>query len=255
VANHTSGSVVSLPILPDGTLGPVAGQVKFTGDPGPHRTDQTGAKPHQVVFSPAGDYFLVPDKGLDTIFTCTLDTETGRLELAGRLRLREFSGPRHLVFHPHHALAYAINELNSTVTVIDCSSPENLRPIQYVPTVEDSDTRDSRAAEVVISADGRFLYASNRSGAGDKTPGGPGNDTIAVYAVKEDGALSPAAWTTSGGIRPRFITLSGDGKALYAANEKSGTIEAIDIDAYSGLPRAGRQVAQTGSPVCIVFAP
>ncbi|MBT2532383.1 lactonase family protein [Arthrobacter sp. ISL-48] len=254
-ANHTSGSVVSLPILPDGTLGPVTGRLKFTGDPGPHRTDQTGAKPHQVVFSPAGDYFLVPDKGLDTIFTGTLDTETGGLELTGSLRLREFSGPRHLVFHPHHALAYAINELNSTVTVLDCSSPENLRAVQYLPTVEDSDIRDSRAAEVVISADGRFLYAGNRSGAGDKTAGGPGDDTIAVYGVKEDGRLSPASWTPSGGIRPRFITLSGDGTTLYAANEKSNSIDAIEIDMDSGLPRSGRRVVQTGSPVCIVFAP
>ncbi|MEO5321071.1 lactonase family protein [Arthrobacter sp. CC3] len=254
VVNHTSGSVVSLPILPDGTLGPVAGQLKLAGDPGPHRTDQTGAKPHQVVFSPVGDYFLVPDKGLDTIFTCALDAETGRLELAGRLRLREFSGPRHVVFHPHHPVAYAINELDSTVIVLDCSSPESLRPLQYLPTIEVSDTRDSRAAEVVISADGRFLYASNRSGAGDKTPGGPGSDTIAVYAVKADGTLSPAAWTPSGGIRPRFITLSGDGTTLYAANEKSNSIDAIEIDVDSGLPLSGRRVVQTGSPVCIVFA-
>lgn len=253
VANHTGGSVVSLPILSDGSLGPVAGQLKFTGTPGPHRTDQNGSKPHQVVFSPAGDYFLVPDKGLDTVFTCRLNPQTGGIEFTGSIHLRELSGPRHGIFHPHLARAYVINELNSTITVLDCGSPGNLGAVQILPTTEDMDTRDSRAAGVALSADGKFLYASNRSGAGDKTPGGPGEDTIAVYPVKDDGTLSPAAWIKTGGIRPRFITLSLNGETLYAANEKSGTIQAFDLDSKSGLSGPGRQVAATGSPVCIVF--
>jgi 6-phosphogluconolactonase (cycloisomerase 2 family) len=160
------------------------------------------------MFSPAGDYFLVPDKGLDTIFTCRLDPETGRLRLAGTTRLREFSGPRHVVFHPRQPLAYSINELNSTLTVLDCAPESSLRPVQILSTVEDADVRDTRAAELAISGDGRFLHASNRSGAGDKTPGGPGDDTIGVYAVKNDGTLSPAAWTSSGGIRPASSRLA-----------------------------------------------
>ncbi|MBT2565133.1 lactonase family protein [Arthrobacter sp. ISL-85] len=253
VANHTSGSVVSLPILSDGSLGPVTGQLKFTGIPGPHRTDQNGSKPHQVFFSPAGDYFLVPDKGLDTVFTCRLNPETGGIDPAGSIHLREFSGPRHGIFHPHLATAYVVNELNSTITVLDCGNPENLLAIQILPTTEDTDTRDSRAAAAALSSDGRFLYASNRSGAGDKTLGGPGEDTIAVYAVKGDGTLSPTAWIKTGGIRPRFITLSPDGETLYAANEKSGTIQAFDLDAQAGTSGPGRQVTEKSSPVCIVF--
>lgn len=253
VANHTSGSVVSLPILSDGSLGSVAGQLKFTGTPGPHRTDQNGSKPHQVVFSPAGDYFFVPDKGLDTVFTCRLNPETGGIEFAGSIRVREFSGPRHGIFHPHLAKAYVINELSSTITVLDRGSPETLRSMQILPTIEDTDTRDSRAAGVALSSDGQFLYASNRSGAGDKTAGGPGEDTIAIYKVKDDGTLSPATWIKTGGIRPRFITLSPDGKTLYAANEKSGTIQAFDLDPQAGASGPGRQVAETSSPVCIVF--
>ncbi|MFC7850723.1 lactonase family protein [Arthrobacter sp. NPDC057388] len=256
VANHTSGSVVSLPVLPDGSLGPVAGQLQFTGTPGPHRADQTGSKPHQVMFSPAGDYFLVPDKGLDTLFTGRLSPATGDLELTGTTRLREFSGPRHVVFHPHRPVVYSINELNSTVTVLDCSTPEpGLRPVQILSTVEPTDTRDSRAAELAISTDGRFLYASNRSGAGDGTPGGPGDDTIAAYAINDDGTLAPVSWASSGGIRPRFISLSRDGKTLYAANEKTGTIQELRIDASDGTLRQGAKAAQAASPVCIIFGP
>lgn len=254
VANHTSGSVVTLPVLPDGSLGPVAAQLKFTGIPGPHRTDQQGSKPHQVVFSPTGDYFAVPDKGLDTIFTCRLSA-AGHLKLAGTTRLREFSGPRHVVFHPSKPTVYSINELNSTVTVLDCSNPDQgLQPLQILPTVEATDTRDTRAAELAISADGRFLYASNRSGAGDKTPGGPGDDTIAAYAVAEDGTLTSVGWVSSGGIRPRFIALAEDDNTLYAANEKTGSIQRLPISRSNGRLLEGVQVAQTASPVCIILA-
>lgn len=255
VANHTSGSVVSLPIRADGSLGPVTGQLTLTGTPGPHRTDQAGSKPHQVMFSPAGDYFLVPDKGLDTIFTVRLSPDTGQLALIASTRLREFSGPRHVVFHSTKPVVYSINELNSTITVLDCSTPDQeLRPLQILPTANDTDTRETRAAELAISIDGRFLYASNRSGAGDKTPGGPGDDTIATYAVTEEGTLAPIGWTSSGGIRPRFITRSVDGKTLYAANEKTGSIFELLVNASTGALAEGIQVAETPSPVCIVFA-
>lgn len=255
IANHASGSVVSLPILPDGTLGPVAGKLDFTGTPGPHRTDQTGSKPHHVMFSPAGDYFLVPDKGLDTIFTCRLSPDTGQLELIETTRLREFSGPRHVLFHPAKPVVYSINELSSTVTVLAFDDlTKELRPLQILPTTDTVDTRDTRAAELAIPASGRVLYASNRSGAGDKTAGGPGDDTIATYAVNMDGTLSPRPWTSSGGIRPRFITLSPDERVLYAANEKTGTICRLSTDPVTGALLPGEQVAEVASPVCIVFA-
>lgn len=255
VANHTSGSVVSLPILSDGSLGPVVGKLDFTGTPGPHRTDQAGSKPHHVMFSPAGDYFLVPDKGLDTVFTGRLAPDTGELQLIAETRLREFSGPRHVLFHPVKPVVYSINELSSTVTVLDSSDPgTEMRPLQILPTMEPTDVRDTRAAELAVSPDGRFLYASNRSGAGDKTPGGPGEDSIAIYAVQDNGTLSPLTWVSSGGIRPRFIGLDPDGGSLYAANEKSGTIQKLKTDAESGLLGEGLTVAKTASPVCIVFA-
>jgi 6-phosphogluconolactonase len=255
IANHTSGSVVSLPVLPDGSLGPAAGKLNLTGTPGPHRTDQAGSKPHQVVFSPDGEYFVIPDKGLDTIFTGRLSPDSGELVVTGTSRLREFSGPRHVIFHPRKPILYSINELSSTVTVLDCSAPDRLIPIQVLPTTQDTDTRDTRAAELAISNDGRFLYASNRSGAGDKTPGGPDNDTIAAYAVDPDGTLSPVSWTSSSGIRPRFITLGADGDALYAANEKSGTVCELAISAADGALNSGVEVAQVKSPVCIIFTP
>jgi 6-phosphogluconolactonase (cycloisomerase 2 family) len=252
-ANHTSGSVAAFPIEADGSLGILCGKVQFTGEPGPHRSDQKGSKPHQVAFAPEGDVFLVPDKGLDTVFTCALDPRSGQLDILAATRLREGSGPRHVAFHPGLPVLYSVNELDNTVSVLRrrAASPE-LLPLQVVPTMPDRDVRDSRAAEMAVSPDGRTLYASNRSGAGDRTPGGPGEDTIAVYRMGDDGLLTLLQHASSGGIRPRFITLGPDDEARYVATERTGSIAAL-ARSPEGALGAPRRIAQVGSPVCIVF--
>lgn len=253
VANHTSGTVVSIALDADGHPGAVAGTMAFDGEPGPHRSDQPGSKPHQVVPAEAGPLY-VPDKGLDTVFVCRLEPETGRLDQVAQVHLREGSGPRHLVLHPRRPFAYVLGELDSTVTVLDLSQVPDRAPeaVQVHTTLPVDDVRDSRGGEILISPDGSTLYASNRSGAGDKTPGGPGNDTIAVYRVRDDGGLHALGHVSSHGIRPRFMTLDPGGSHLFVANEKSGTIWRFDLDSEE-LPVRPRQVAQVASPVHIRF--
>ncbi|MFJ2158045.1 lactonase family protein [Streptomyces sp. NPDC087856] len=257
VANHSSGSVATLPLLADGRLGPVAHLLSLPGSPGPHRTEQTGCKPHHVPFSPDGRFVVVPDKGLDRIFTLTLDGASGALAFGTRPweATREMTGPRHIAFHPILPYAYTIDELRSTVTTYGWDTRSgDLASRQIQSSTAPSMTGDSRGGEIAVSPDGRFVYASNRSGAGDGTPGGPDPDTIGVFKVSaRDGTLTPVEWTSSEGLRPRFFCLSPDGRRLYAANERSHTIVGFHIDRASGrLARAG-EVARTGSPVCVLL--
>ena len=79
VANYGSGSVVVLPVRPDGSLGGRTDLVALTGDPGPHRTEQSAPHPHHCPFDPSGRFVVVPDKGLDRLFVFTLDTARGVL--------------------------------------------------------------------------------------------------------------------------------------------------------------------------------
>lgn len=65
VANYATGSLVSLPINPDGSLAPIVDQAQLPGKTGPHRAQQGSSHPHQVMFDPAQKFLLVPDKGLD----------------------------------------------------------------------------------------------------------------------------------------------------------------------------------------------
>ncbi|EKX63642.1 lactonase family protein [Streptomyces ipomoeae] len=257
LANHSTGTVATLPLLDDGRLGPVADLLSLPGEPGPHRVDQTGAKPHHVPFSPDGRFVVVADKGLDRIFTLTLDAGSGKLGFGATpsVATREAAGPRHIAFHPRLPYAYTIDELRSTVTAYHWDARQGeLTALQILSSTEPTMTGDSRGAEIAVSPDGRFVYASNRSGAGDSAPGGPEPDTIGVFRVSpKDGTLRPVGWTSTQGIRPRFFCLSPDGRKLYAANERSHTVVMYDVDAVSGRLTPTGGVVRTGSPVCVLF--
>jgi 6-phosphogluconolactonase (cycloisomerase 2 family) len=149
---------------------------------------------------------------------------------------------------------YSIDELFSTVTVFDWDSDAGeLTRRQILPSTAPDDVDDTRGAEIVVHPGGRFVYASNRRGAGDHTPGGPGSDTIAIYRVDPaSGYLTHAGWQPTGGIRPRHFTL--DGPRLYVAHERSHTIDTHLIDPETGAFTPTGDVVATGSPVCVVFA-
>ncbi|WP_237183326.1 lactonase family protein [Roseomonas gilardii] len=247
IANHITSTLAVLPIDPEeGTIGPVRDLVTLTGKIGPHRVEQPFAKPHQVEFDCQGRFIIVPDKGLDRVFTCRLDADAGKLVASeqGSVPARETSGPRHVVLHPRAGFAYVVNELDSTVTAYHYDSESGaLDPVQVVSSLPDTFTGNSRAAEIAISANGHFVYASNR-----------GSETIAAFAVDEGtGRLTPVQWAPSGGRTPRFFALSPDDRFLFVANEDDDTIQRFRVDAITGQLTADGLAARTGSPVCIVF--
>ena len=118
-----------------------------------------------------------------------------------------------------------------------------LEPKQILTTLPATFTGENRAAGIGITPTGRFLYASNR-----------GQNQIAIFAIDQaTGLLTPAGWESTQGKMPRFFTLDPSGKFLYAANEATDTIVGFRVDETSGKLTPIGTVAQTGSPVCIVF--
>ncbi|RSM68241.1 6-phosphogluconolactonase [Actinoplanes sp. ATCC 53533] len=253
------GSVTTLPITATGALGQTTSALELPGSPGPHKTQQLGPNPHHVVFDPSGHWLLIPDRGLDRIFTAKLDPGSGALALhdPGWTPTRELEGPRHLAFHPERPFAYVVNELRSTVTTYrwDRAAGE-LQALEVLPCNPPSATGDSRGAEIVVAPSGQYIYVSNRSGAGDSTPGGPGPDTIGVFRIdSRSGTLTPVRWVPTEGIRPRFIGLNATKQRLFAANEVTDTIAGFSLHDRGGRLEPHGVVAHTGSPVCIVFQP
>ncbi|GAA2797310.1 lactonase family protein [Kribbella solani] len=236
-ANYTSGSVAVHPINADGSLGERAALVQREGT-GPNQDRQSGPHAHQVTFDQAGVYVFDVDLGTDTVYSSTL-TADGQLTEVDRLHIHPGAGPRHLVFHPMAIAAYVINELDSTLTV--CSYLDGkLQIVQTVSTRPADSPGENYPAELLISADGRFLYGSNR-----------GDDTIAVFQVAPNGLSVELVQTiSSGGRWPRHLALSLEEPTLYAANEQSDQIAVFSID--DGRLTAQDNTVSWPKPVCIL---
>lgn len=248
VANHITSSLAVLPLGEDGALGKLSDLVPLSGNLGPHRVEQPFPKPHQVLFDRSGRFIAVPDKGLDQTFVFRLDTASGKLVAIAEATAsaQENAGPRHIAFHPSSVFAYVINELNSTVTACRFDAESGmLTPFQVLPSLPDTCVRNSRASEIDITQDGRFVFASNR-----------GFDSVTVYAVEPDsGRLRFVACQPVEGKTPRFIAVGPRGETLFVANEDSDEILDFAIETESGKLELRGTAAKTGSPVCIVFKP
>ena len=247
LANYATGTVAVLPRMADGSLGAVQQLEHLPGDPGPNKVDQTFSHPHEVAYDRAHRYLIVPDKGLDRIFSFRFDPALGRLIPADPafVQVRPGAGPRHVVFHPTAPFAFVAHELDASVGAYRYDASRGaLTAVQVIPSVPADFTGANTAAEIAIMPSGEFVFVSNR-----------GHDSIGAFKVDAStGRLTPAGWTGSEGKGPRFVALDPTGGTLYAANENSDTIVPFRVDGETGrLSRSG-DVIQTGSPVCIVFS-
>jgi 6-phosphogluconolactonase len=244
VSNHLTGAVAVMAVNQDGSIGKLTQLEALPGEPGPHRKEQPFSKPHFNPFDPSGRFVLVPDKGLDRIFVFRF--EHGALAPASKpwVDTREGAGPRHVVFNPLRPFAYCVNELDSTVTAYRFERETgSLEPLQILSTLPETFTGNSRPAEIEVSRDGRFVYASNR-----------GFDSIAVFAVDAaSGLLSFLGAQSTHGRTPRFFALAPSGQHLYALNEDSDTIVRFAVDGATGSLTATGAPVHCGSPVCMVF--
>ncbi len=242
VANYGTGSVAVLPVRDDGALGDFTQLLDLPGPLGPHRTEQTVAHPHHVVFDPSGRFVIIPDKGLDKVFV--LRFAEGTLALHSEAVMRPGAGPRHMVFHPSLPFAFVLNELDSTLAACRWDATSGtLTPLHLASTLPPDFFGASTAAAIVITPDGKHIFASNR-----------GQDGVAQFAFDaEQARLETIGWTASEGRDPRFMALDPSGARLYVANEQGDTILAFDLDPASGRPVGRGVVLASASPCTIAF--
>jgi len=245
VANYSGGSVAVLPLRGDGSLGDATDVVQHRGS-SVHGVRQAGPHAHYVTFGPDGRHVFVCDLGLDRVMIYRFQPERGVLEphAPPSVHARPGAGPRQLALHPNAAFAYAINELDSTITAYHYD-PESgiLREMQTLSTLPHGFTGQSTAAEIQISPTGQHLYASNR-----------GHDSIAIFAIdRAEGTLTGTGHESTRGRTPRSFALDGTGEWLLAANQDSDTLAVFRVHRLSGrLAPAGEPVA-CPTPVCVKF--
>lgn len=243
VTNYGTDSIAVFPVQQDGTLGPYPTLTAVKGTLGPHRTEQKNVRPHHDVLDPQGRFFYLPTKGADSIIAYRIDASRCLAVRASEVAARPGAGPRHIDFHPRRALAYVINELDSTVTAYRQNrATGTLTPLQVVRSTPPDFTGYSTGAEIWVDRAGRNVYVSNR-----------GHDSIGVFGIDPgSGWLSPRQWVPTKGSVPRFFCFDPDQRFLYIANQGGHTIIGYSVRSDGKLSPTRIRVA-VPSPACIVF--
>jgi 6-phosphogluconolactonase len=248
VANYTSGNIVVFPILADGRLGEHTALVQDAGTPGPNKERQEGPHAHWIETTPDNRFVLSVDLGIDEILIYKFDASHGTLS-PGKpafVKLPGGTGPRHLAISPNKKFAYAVDELNSTVTAFSFDPRNaNLTPLQTISTIPKDTAGRNDTAEITVHPSGKFLYASNR-----------GHDTIALFRIERaTGKLTAAGEFPIDGREPRDFTIDPSGNFLLSADQLSDKIVVFRINQATGELTATGQSAPVPSPVDIAFVP
>jgi len=257
VANYNGSSIASYRVLPSGALSDPVERIDFKdrrfGHRGPNVVRQDVPHPHSVHLSPDNRFLLVNDLGSDAISVFLIAPGAHLGQPALFTNNRSGSGPRHIAFHPNGRWLYSINELDSTIdrflwtTTSSRTAPQGLlvntgAPIKTI--ARGFPLAKNTAAELAISLDGNFLYASNR-----------GEDSLVVFAIAPtDGALTLVQRISCGGKTPRHFTLDPSERWLLCGNQDSASITIFRRDNASGRIGGPTQTLPIDSPMFALFA-
>ena len=247
VANYTSGTATVFPINGDGTVKPYS-QIIYDSI---YRTpEDSAATPHvhETVFSPGENFLITPDLGLDKLMIYKFDPSKEQpltLSTPPSVASEKGSGPRHITFSSNKKHAYLIHELSGTVTAYNYDNG-TFSQIQDVPTFPKDAQGIKDAAEIMISPDGKFLYASDR---GDL-------NQIVIFSIDPDsGELTFKGNQSSFGSHPRNFTIDPTGNYLLAANQDSESVIIFKRDKETGLlTKTGKEI-HIPRPVCLQMIP
>ena len=238
-ANYMGGSISVLPTETSGRLGENVSTFAFEGE-GVLKERQSQPHLHCVEFTSDGKFLLANDLGTDKIHVFSLKSN-GQLDKENTfdVELEPGSGPRHLCFSKDGRFAYLINELSGKVTALSYNG-ETLTPIQYI----EADTVNAQgSADIHLSPDGKFLYASNRLKA----------DGIAIFSVhQETGMLTKVGYQLTG-IHPRNFIITPDGRFLLVACRDCNLVQIFRRDEKTGLLVDTGKTIETSKPVCLKF--
>lgn len=241
-ANYLGGSMSIFETREDGGLAKLSQFIPFEGV-GVDKERQTQPHIHFTRFSPDEKYLFADDLGTDKIHKFNVNTNDSFYLTNGipdAIKIKDGSGPRHLVFHPNGIFAYLITELSGDVVAFDYKDG-NLSEIQ---TIKADTLNAAGSADIHVSPDGRFLYASNRLK----------GDGIAIFSInQEDGILTKVAYQETG-IHPRNFNITPNGKLLLVATRDSDLIQVFKIDKETGLLENTEHNIELSMPVCIQFA-
>lgn len=241
-ANYGGGSINVYGIAYDGSLQKEKQMIQHTGSgPDPR---QASAHAHQVVFTPNKDYVLAVDLGEDKIYTYRYNAQADQpLIYKTSISTEAGSGPRHLTFSPNGKFVYLVHEFTGIINVYSYSDG-NLSLLQKMATTSTDFKGKIDGAAIQTSADGKFLYQTNRGDA----------NTISTFSIAKNGRLKLMETISTLGKGPRFFTIDPSGKFLLVAHQYTNDVVIFNRNKKTGkLTDSGKRI-NVGTPVCLVFS-
>ncbi len=256
VANYFGGSVAVLPIREDGRLGPATDVKQDAGPIGPRTAhnappgsfafsghDHTHA--HMIQTDPAGRFVLHADLGLDRIFVWKFDAEKGVLTPNDPpfVSLPPGDGPRHFAFHSNGRWCYSLQEEGSTIVLFDYDAAlGRLTARQTISSLPPGYAGSNFCSEILVSADGRFVYAGNRL-----------HDSVAIFAIGPSGALTFVADEPTRGNYPRSFAFDPTGQFFYCLNQRADNVTVFRVEQRTGKLTFTGQYTPVGNPSHLLF--
>jgi len=246
VANYSGGSITSYHRFADGRLSNPQQFIQHEGK-SVNEARQEKAHVHGVFFSPDGKYLLTPDLGMDEISIYPYQIKNGSpllTEKVSKIQSSPGAGPRHLSFSSNGKFLYVIEELTGSISVYRFYKGV-ASFLQKVVTHPSSFKGTAGSADIHLSPDGLYLYASNR-----------GNENnIVSFKVLPNGKLEEKTiqYYSTEGKAPRNFTISKDGNWLLVANQDSDNIIAFRRNIQTGVLTSTGVSIKLSMPVCLLF--
>jgi 6-phosphogluconolactonase len=234
ISNY-GGTVTKIAIQEDGSLGEHTTTNEHIGS-GVWADRQDAAHAHSIVPVPDSSVVVAADLGTDKLYLYDANDFTN----IGEMSTIPGSGPRHFAFHPNMPIMYVIQELSNTIAVFELNEhhvPASL--LGVITTLPNDYKEENTAADLHITSDGQFLYASNR-----------GHDSIVTYKVSESGMPEIIAFTPTEGKGPRNFTLIDEENVIIVANEQTDSLVLFEIN-KDGIPTYTGTSVPLPKPVCV----
>ncbi|MEO5912190.1 MAG: lactonase family protein [Pelobium sp.] len=246
-ANYTGGSVSVLPIQKDKSVGKLKQLIQHEGS-SIDKSRQKEPHAHSAIFSPDGSTLFSADLGTDKLYAYNYDSSFSKpLQDAAQpfVTITPGFGPRHFVFNKNADKVYLLSEMSAEVTVFEYKD-KVLHTIQNISLNNEDFKGTNGAADIHLSNDGKFLYATNR---------GSVNEIVIFKVDAESGELSKVGSESSKGKAPRNFIIDPTDQFLLVANQNSDDIYVFKRDKETGLLSYTGEKVAIGSPVCLKMTP
>ncbi len=241
--NYTQPTISARRINADGSIDITSEVINFIDKSIGKR--QKTAHIHATVFSPEGSRLFAPDLGADKIRIFTFEKDNIvplRIPSKSFVRTTAGGGPRHFTFHPNGKFGYCIEELSGTLSAYNYLQ-DSLILIQNISSYSKPNKVYS-SADIHISPDGLFLYASNRLS----------ENTISIFSIDTiTGKLTLKGHQPTNGEHPRNFTIDPTGNFILVANQLSSSIVVFKRDKQTGLLSDIDVQIKVPSPSCLLM--